>query len=123
MSNKIILRHNGSIGVESEGYDGSGSTFFFELAAEEKNICKDDHIVHSPHLLKQKFAANSTTRQFISSSKRFRKALVVEESELSRKMMDTVVRNYFTEVITVHNSKMLIVCLTVDFRLAVVWKP
>jgi CheY-like chemotaxis protein len=111
VSNEIVNRHNGHLGVHSEGIPGEGSVFILELETfpTPHNLTidwieKNNSDGTSTTLdVKEKESVDLNESNDIQSAEVsrlfFRRALVVDDSVLNRKMVVNVLKEHFSEVI------------------------
>ena len=102
VSHEIIAKHGGIIGVESPGAIGQGSVFYIKLPAHTLSA-SDDNKKHRPSLSTARTTALSS-KMDASSRRLFSKwgrALVVDDSQLNRKMITRIVDKSFENVLQV----------------------
>lgn len=122
---KIVTQHGGHIGVYSG--EGSGSTFYVELKAkfnykEDRKVLRSRNVTfdHSLMILDDKIdlpLRQTPARFSLYPDKRYRHALVADDSDLNRKMMCNVLGKYFQDIVQVYHAFISITFTDSCFRL------
>jgi hypothetical protein len=134
VSTKIVLSHDGKISVDSTGIAGNGSIFTLELEASSRVLINDpidrfnQCLAIRPEesaLLIEQPAVQAPAAAIVPTlthanlngnsrniKKRFVRALVVDDSDLNRKMMINVLKRYFSDISEVINELEGIFCFS-----------
>ena len=111
VSKRMVMRHGGSIGVHSEGI-GFGSIFYLELdgsiSNSKVNGTKSHVLTEIPPIPSSSFSEAGMSSFITISDQKYLKALIVDDSDLNRKMMRNVVKKLFHEVDEVNMSLLYI---------------
>ena len=124
MTNAIIQRHGGSIGVVSSGIPGEGSLFYVEIEAlrsltdlihanpdKEASMSSRQRIPLLPvngasvtsncsdlQLSSFRHMSGSCSSEILETPKVFSRALVCDDSRLNRKMIAAAIKNRFDAI-------------------------
>ncbi len=122
VSKRIVESHKGKIYLDSRVNGNIGCVFCVELSADlkiesmcsttENNLESPLRIELPPIKINQKPQISEHSTLFIQTSsnssiekevvvKRFKRALIVDDSDLNRKMMVNVAKSYFEEIVQV----------------------
>ncbi len=104
VTNAIVKRHDGIVGVISSGVPGEGSTFYVELPLSEDvspDHQQDLSLPPDPKRSQGSRANISTMPKMELAELHLIRALVVDDSKLNRKMLINGVNEYFDNIIEV----------------------